>query len=347
MSTHCSSPSPRLIDSIRVNWHEPPRSSLAQPLHREDPCPVLLGDSLAARRLHSQVERIAPYFRKALVRGESGSGKRLVAQALHALSRTNGPFVPCNASRLAEALAADPRAPEPLNLLASARGGTLFLEELGEVPYALQPALVRFLADSGSVPRDRAQPSPTPFTLDPRRTVRLVGATWRDLRTLSSMGRFRTDLYAEFAVVEVIAPPLAQRIPDLPQLAEWTLKALGHATGHPPKALSPLALAELAARPWPGNLREFEQVIADADARCEGSVIEPRHLPPTASSPAPAERPPDPTPKPPAERLQDVIHQHVVDVLTRCGGNKLRAAELLGISRSTLYRMLDAGPGTL
>jgi len=296
------------------------------------PDSILLGESLSIRRLRSQVQRIAPYFRTALIRGEIGCGKRDVGRAIHALSAgADGPFIVANATSLAEALTTESSSPLAASLLDSASGGTLYLDGIGELPFALQAGLFRFIrtceerraaAYDGGLPR-----------LD----TRILTASHRDLRTLSAIGQFRQDLYARLSAVEIFIPPLRQRVEDIPLLAEWLLHRLANRTGEAPKTLAEATTVQLEGRLWPNNVRELDRVLSQAAGLAEGPTIEPRHLlslvePAAHLAAAPAPR---------LERLQDVIQQHVLEVLTRCGGNKLRAAELLGISRSTLYRMLD------
>lgn len=309
--------------------------------------PVLLGESSAIRRLRSQVQRIAPYLRTALIRGETGTGKQLIARAFHANGPcAGGPFVVSNATALAEAISTDTAfAPATASLLASSHGGTLYLDGVGELPFALQAGLLRFLRAceerrSNPLVSRSDLPRPDLFRLNSRLPdTRILAATHRDLRTLSAIGQFRQDLYARLSVVEIFVPPLRQRIEDIQQLADWLLHQLAERAGHSPQMLAPATVAQLESRPWPANLADLNRVLTRAAALADGPVIEPRHL---LSLVAASQSHP---PQPPAiklERLQDVIQQHVLEVLTRCGGNKLRAAELLGISRSTLYRMLDA-----
>jgi DNA-binding NtrC family response regulator len=297
---------------------------------------ILLGDSVAIRRLRSQIQRIAPYFRTALIRGEVGSGKQLVARTIHSLSPgADGPFVLCAVSALAQALTPSPAqqpsgstTPAGAALLESAQGGTLYLGEIGELPFPLQAPLVRFLR---SFAERRAETR--------RWELRIIAATHRDLRTMSAIGQFHHELYARLSAVELFVPPLRQRVEDIPMLAAWLLRRLAERTGESAKILAEATLARLQDRVWPGNLRELERVVAQAAALAEGPVIEARHLLALVEpehSHATAAAPEK------IERLQDVIQQHVLEVLTRCAGNKLRAAELLGISRSTLYRMLES-----
>jgi DNA-binding NtrC family response regulator len=311
------------------------RQAGATGFERDEHDPILVGESPFIRRLRSQVERIAPYFRTALVRGEIGAGKQTVARAIHARSPgADGPFIVSNATSLAEAIATEASAPLAASLLDSANGGTLYLDGVGELPFALQAGLFRFIRAC-----EERRTAPYAGSNDlPRPDMRILTATHRDLRTLSAIGQFRQDLYARLSVVEIFVPPLRQRVEDIPSLAAWLLRRLGERTGQAPKIFAQATLAQLANRPWPNNLTELDRVVLQAAGLAEGHIIEPRHLlslvePAGVHVAAPAIR---------LERLQDVIQQHVLEVLTRCGGNKLRAAELLGISRSTLYRMLDA-----
>ena len=318
--------------------------------------PLLLGESDAARWLRSQITRIAPYFRIALLRGETGSGKQLAARAIHALSpAADGPFVVAYASTFAESLALDeaesPASASPRSsLFESARGGTFYLKGVVELSNADQAALSRFLSTieerrtslGGANRRNFELPDSAPSE-SADLNIRILAASDSDLRTLSSVGQFREDLYARLSVVEILVPPLRQREEDIPLLAAKMLRRIARKSGEHPKLLAPDTLARLQHHPWPGNLRELRRVLSRAVERAEGNTIEPRHLvalteTASATSPAP----------PPAkiERLHEVIQHHVLSVLTRCAGNKLRAAELLGISRSTLYRMLDANSPT-
>jgi DNA-binding NtrC family response regulator len=326
--------------------------------------PALLGESAPIRHLRSQLERIAPYFRTALIRGETGSGKQQVARYLHARSQgAGGPFIVTSATAVAESFAGDetPRpgaTPTTVLLLESAHGGTLYLKGVGELSFGLQAGLLRFMraceerrviptaARSGFKGTEQretgarmAGPARVPALRMP--ATRILAASDRDLRMLSAVGQFRQDLYARLAAVEISVPPLRQRLEDIPMLAAWLLHRIAEETGRGPRLLAESTVRRLQEHLWPNNLRELERVVAQAAALANGDLIEPRHLLATiegTSAVAAA------APEGKMERLHDVVSRHVLEVLTRCGGNKLRAAELLGISRSTLYRMLDARP---
>jgi DNA-binding NtrC family response regulator len=322
--------------------HDSPPSAVSE----EELTTVLLGESAAVCQLRSQIQRVAPYLRTALIRGEIGTGKYLAARAIHALSSgADSPFVSCDASAIAASIldaecSASPGATTADALIESAQGGTLYLFGVGRLSAALQTALFHFIRTCDEHRSAGALPSRAGFR---RPNTRILAATDRDLRTLASIGQFRQDLYARLSVVEIFVPPLSQRIEDIPILAATFLRRLADRTGQPPKMLSESTLAQLLGRLWPNNLRELKRVLAQAAALADGVLIEPRHLHSLAE---PAHLSSAATTAVKIERLHDVIQQHVLDVLTRCGGNKLRAAELLGISRSTLYRMLDSGSAT-
>jgi DNA-binding NtrC family response regulator len=327
------------------SYNPPAPLSLVPPPARAAAAPfrsyALLGESPAVRRLRSQVQRIAPYFRTALIRGEAGTGKQLVARSIHALSpAAEGPFIIADAPALAESLAERQGASAASALLESVAGGTLFLDAIGEVPYAQQATLLHFLDAS-----EERRPANISLVAEPRRPVtRILAATHRDLRTAAAIGQFRPELYARLSTVEILVPPLRQRTEDLTQIAAGLLRAIAHKQGHATRTPTPAAMLRLQRHAWPGNLRELKRVLVQAastaasDRHHDPGVLAPEHLltlTETAASTTPSAAPP-------VERLHDVMHQHVLKVLTHCAGNKLRAAELLGISRSTLYRMLES-----
>jgi DNA-binding NtrC family response regulator len=312
--------------------------------HQELPGgPVLLGESAAVRRLRSQIRRIAPYFRTALICGEPGAGKELVARCLHAGSPGgDGPFIVAQAAVLAEPLAHGEARSAAMrsaqSLLESAHGGTLCLMGVGELSFGQQAGVSRFLRaceqlrgatpGTGRVPSERVSSR-----------ARIVAVSDRDLRTLAAIGQFRQDLYTHLSAVEILVPPLRQRAEDIPAICEWLLWRLAQQTRQSPKLLAEATLLHLQKALWPNNLRELERVVCQAAALAEAASIEPRHLL-TVVEPGFGGLAAASAVK--SERLSDVIERHVLDVLGRCGGNKLRTAEALGISRSTLYRMLGA-----
>jgi DNA-binding NtrC family response regulator len=297
----------------------------------------------AMRPVLRAAEKAAASTIPVLIEGESGVGKELIARAVHGSgARRAKPFVAVNCGAMPENLvesilfghekgAFTGATDKHTGKFIEADGGTLFLDEVGELPPAAQVKLLRALQE-GEV-------EPVGARKNIKVDVRIISATNRDLIADVKSGRFREDLFYRLHVFPISVPPLRQRIEDIPTLAAWLLRRIADETGQAPKLLAQSTLIQLQDRLWPNNLRELERVVAQAAALAEGAVIEPRHL---LALVEPASASPVRQPVIHIERLHDVIQQHVLDVLTRCGGNKLRAAELLGISRSTLYRMLDA-----
>ncbi len=301
--------------------------------------PVLVDPQM--QRLYRLVERVAPGDLTVLVQGETGSGKELVADALHQGSpRRGAPLVKLNCGALPEALleselfghergAFTGAAAAKPGLLESAQGGTVFLDEIGDIPPAMQVKLLRVLEDR-RVTRVGAL---KPRSID----VRFVAATHRDLEADAAAGRFRLDLYYRLSGITLTVPPLRERPSEIAPLAR------GFAG---PAVLSPDALALLERYHWPGNVRELRNVMERAVLLCGGLTIEREHLPAEKLTTAVAVAPPAPAaPAPAGERLRRdvaaVERQHILDALARCAGNQTEAARLLGVSRRTLSTKLD------
>jgi DNA-binding NtrC family response regulator len=300
------------------------------------------------RRLRLQVRRIGPHFRTVLVHGEAGTGKEQVARALHGMSHVaDGPFVVCHGAALEEAIVGhlkenDCRTHEAdaIGYLAGmAQSGTLFLDGIHEMPLQAQLRLLRLLrwhdSTQGHLETRRA---------DLRPNLRMIAATSEDLKILASAGRFQPELYQRFAMVEINLPPLRDRREDIPDLTKFFMCQLSPLYKRNVTAISDEAMEQMLSYSWPGNLSELKGVVQSSLSQVEGDRLESHHLPMFAEESTPASVP-DGTGS--SARLQDVIEQHVLRVLKGCGGNKVRAAETLGISRSTLYRMLDASASTI
>jgi DNA-binding NtrC family response regulator len=296
----------------------------------------IVGYSAEMRRLRLQVQRIGPHFRTVLISGETGTGKEQVARALHGMSHVaDGPFVVCHGAALEEAVA------EHLKENADALGcltkmahrGTLFLHGIHEMPLQTQLRLLRLLRRHDSTQNHMPNQMET-CKLD----LRMIAATSENLKILASAGRFQQELYQRFAMVEITLPPLRARRDDIPDLAKYFMSQLAPLYRRKVPTISEDAMERMLSYSWPGNVRELKGAVRSSLSRLEGDVLESHHLP------ALVEDVPSPTEDGIAEsaRLQDVVEQHVLRVLKDCGGNKVRAAEVLGISRSTLYRMLDA-----
>ncbi len=306
---------------------------------RTQSAPEIIGKSPPMQELFRLIERAGPTDKAILIQGESGTGKELVAKALHAhSSRAAKPLVVINCAAL----------PEPLleselfghekgsftgavaakeGLFEMADGGTLFIDEIGELAGALQAKLLRVLED-GSMRRVGS-------VKERRVSVRLLAATNRDMAKEVAEGRFREDLYYRINVMSLLLPPLRERQGDIPLLVknflglEWSI--------------DDDALAALTAYHWPGNVRQLINAIDRAKIMAEGTRIRLVDLPPDISrgthpSAASMERVP---PSPLDDNLASIQRSHIVEILERERGNKARAARVLGVNRRSLYRLLD------
>ena len=273
-----------------------------------------------------------------LLVGESGTGKELLARALHAKSpRTSGPFLAVNCSAIPEALleselfghrrgAFTDARDDQMGLFQLARGGTVFLDEIGDMAPALQGKLLRVLQEKEVQPLGAPAPVPT--------DVRIVAATHRDLPVLVAEGRFREDLLYRVNVIEVRVPPLRERPDDLDPLVRHLLDKHGPKVGRRDCTVSDDVMAVLRRHSWPGNVRELENVIERALVLGAGGRITLDDLPETLRGrPSHAGRSG-------GRRLADVEREHIVRTLHAVGGNKAAAARVLGLNRKTLYRKL-------
>jgi DNA-binding NtrC family response regulator len=301
----------------------------------------LIGQSHQMVEIYKLIARMAALETTVLIEGETGTGKELVARAIHGASgRAARPFVVVDCAALPETLfeselfghergAFTGAFAARRGLLETAAGGTCFLDEIGELTAPLQAKLLRTLQER-SVRRVGGNDE-IPFD------VRVVVATNRDLRKLVADGGFRDDLYYRLNVVTITVPPLRERASDIPLLAQHFLEVFARRTGRVVKRLAPESVALLAGYRWPGNVRELAHVIERATALSSSETLLPDDFPSHLGE----ER--DRAPRLPAEgmTLEDVKRWYVNKVLEESGGNKLRAAELLGIDRRTLYRILE------
>jgi len=316
--------------------------------------------SVEMRKVRKSIARLGPYKATVLIYGESGTGKELVARALHALGPVpKGPFVTFNCSNLVETLAesqlfghvrgafTDARE-DSLGYFRSASGGILFLDEIGELPLRLQPKLLRAV----EMHEVQAVGSAQSYKVD----LRLIAATNRDLRTMVKAGQFRDDLYYRLSATAIMIPPLRQRRDGIAALTLHFIKHYNRLFGKNVRFISRQALSVLTAYDWPGNVREFSHAIQSAVMLTDNELLETAALPEqvahiplstdpladsaaTASLPAAASAPTPPEPQSPL-LLDEVIKKTLVRSLEETEANRRRAADLLGISRSTLYRML-------
>jgi two-component system response regulator HydG len=292
-------------------------------------------------------EHVAPTDSTVLIQGESGTGKEVVARYIHNLStRSDGPFLSINCGALPENLLESElfghvkgsftgAVRDKQGLFAAARGGSFFLDEVGEMPPSLQVKLLRVIQEREVIPVGATEAIPV--------DVRILAATNRDLEEEVRRGNFRSDLFYRLNVIAVNLPPLRERRDDLIALIELFLENMGRETGGELKALSQDALDAVTVYEWPGNVRELENALEHAVVISKANLIEASALPERITrrkkEPLVAERSyKNPT-------LEVIERSYIMYVLQAEGGNKTRAAEVLGIDPSTLYRKLSRYEG--
>jgi transcriptional regulator with PAS, ATPase and Fis domain len=311
-----------------------------------------IGASAAALDVKRQARRVAATDSTVLLLGETGTGKELLAQAIHAASRRAAkPFVGVNIAAVPESLleaeffgavagaytGADRKGRE--GRFRKADGGTLFLDEIGDMPLALQAKLLRVLQEQEVEPLGSDQPQ--------RIDVRMIAATSRDLPAMVEAGSFRADLYYRLAVVPITVPPLRARLDDLDALIDALAHDIARRSGLPAKTLDQDARDLFARHDWPGNIRELRNVLEQASLMTDDAVLGARHFTALAAQAA-ARAAPDATAAaragPFVKRLPqaraELELRAIREALAATGGNKLQAAKLLGISRATLYEKL-------
>jgi DNA-binding NtrC family response regulator len=306
----------------------------------------LIGRSPAMLELYKEIARVAPTRSTVLIIGESGTGKELVARSIHQHSaRGSRPFVPVNCGALTETLleaelfghvrgAFTGATADRKGLWEEAEGGTLFLDEIGETSPAMQVKLLRALQD-GEIRRVGAARSV-------RVDARVVAATNRDLEKEVASGRFREDLFYRLNVFALRPPPLRERRSDIPLLAERFLDASRENVGRALRFLEE-TIKVLVAYNWPGNVRELESAVEYAALRARGVEVAPEDLPPKLQSEEAkaAARSPLAALYDDLPLLEELERRYLLHVLKVVGGNRTRAAEVMGIDRRTLYRMAE------
>jgi DNA-binding NtrC family response regulator len=301
----------------------------------------IITQDAAMQRLLETAQQIAPTDCNVLITGESGTGKELLARYIHQQSdRTEKPFIAVNCGALQEELLANElfghekgaftgAGEKRSGLIEAADGGTLFLDEIGDMSLAMQIKLLRVLQEREVLHLGSTQPIPV--------NVRFLAATNRDLRSEVDTGRFRHDLYFRLDVVTLRLPPLAERRDDIPLLAYYFLKKVAHRMGRNVADIEPEAMAMLRDYDYPGNVRELENLLERGVALATGPKLTPAQLPPALVDRAvhvvraTGENLPT---------LEERETEYIRWVLNRTGGNRTRAAEILGIDRVSLWRKL-------
>jgi DNA-binding NtrC family response regulator len=301
----------------------------------------MIGRSPVMLEVFRKIRRIAPHFRTVMVTGATGTGKELVARALHNLSPAkSAPFAVCNCSALVETLleselfgyvkgAFTGAARDKQGVFEYANGGTVFLDEIGELPLSAQAKLLRVLQNQ----EVQRVGSPVAQRVD----VRIIAATHRDLRKMVADGHLREDLFYRLSVVEIPMPRLAERKEDLPLLLRHFLKVYSALFKKEVLGLTRRAQLRLVAHSWPGNVRELENIISSSCIMAVGKVIDLPDLPETFRLSPPAQDAQEEE----LLTLEQMQLRHLVRVLNSVHGNKARAAEILGVGRNTIYHMLS------
>ncbi len=302
----------------------------------------MIGSGPSMQRVFELVNKVAPSNASVVIAGQSGTGKEVVARAIHNLSpRKDKPFVALNCSAIPATLieselfgnergaftGADQRR---LGNFELAHNGTLFLDEIGELPLELQAKFLRVLEDR----KFRRLGGRSEVEVD----VRVLCATNRDLKEEIRRGRFREDLYFRLHVFTILLPPLRDRREDIPLLVHHFLEKFNGETGKRVQGLTPAALATLQGYAWPGNIRELRNTLERAMILVDGDIIGEEQLPPDLH----ASRPEAATLRIPLGLQMDKVEkEYILASLQKNGGNKARTAEVLGISEKTLYNKLN------
>ncbi len=294
----------------------------------------IIGQDARMIEIFNQIRNIAGYDYPVHISGETGTGKELVAAALHSESpRRGGPFVPINCGALPDGLieselfghvkgAFTGAIRDKKGRFELADGGTVFLDEVADLSKPVQVKLLRFLQE-GEFDRVGGE---KPVSVN----VKVTSATNKDLRKEVEMNRFRDDLYYRLNVIPIHLPPLRERKIDIPLLVEHFLQEAAKRNGHKPLRISKDALSLFTAYGWPGNVRELQNAIQYAVVKCRGNIILPEHIPFEIGYRNQLER---------QQENSDKLNDYIVkSALETTGGNKVKAAKFLGVSRATLYR---------
>lgn len=296
----------------------------------------MVGDNVQMKSVFELIKKVAPSPATVLVTGESGTGKELVARALHDLSGfSEGPFVPVNCSAIPENLleselfghvrgAFTGAERDREGRFEMAEGGTIFLDEIGEISQAIQVKLLRVLQEKVIERVGSGQPIPL--------NVRVLAATNRNLMDEINNGRFREDLYWRLNVINIHLPPLRERRDDIPRLLKYFLWRYSKDTGREVPSLSPEVLEALELYDWPGNIRELQNVVQRMLVLESGPLIDKCSLPSNLRSSGPVSRD--------DESLAAMERVHIIDILNRYSWNLSETSRRLGIDRKTLYNKM-------
>ena len=306
-------------------------------LKEEDRFRGMIGASASMQQIFDLVSNASMSEAPTIIYGESGTGKELVAKAIHEIGvRKDKPFIKVNCAALNESLLESELFGHVKGAFTgahktregrfeSARGGDIFLDEIGDLPLSTQVKLLRVLEEKVVERVGDNRPIHT--------DVRIISATNQDLKQRVKQGSFREDFYYRINVIPIYVPPLRERIGDIPILAASFFRRLKIKSGKDIKELSPEALNLLIQYSWPGNVRELKSAFEYAFVSCNGEAILPQHLPTELVT----TRPGSETKRISSESLEEIKKQRLMDALRKSGGNRSKAARILGISRTSVW----------
>ncbi len=318
--------------------------ALRRQLHAEHAEETLVGESAPMGQVRTLIRKVGPTRSNVLITGESGTGKELVARAIHAHG-PEAPFLAVNCAAIPHDLlenqlfghvrgaftGADRDQP---GLFVAAGRGTVFLDEIGEMPAATQAKLLRAIENKEVLPIGATRPAPV--------MARVLAATNKDLPSEVAAGRFRADLYYRLDVVNIRMPPLRDRPEDVPELVAHLLAKHARALGKRVDGVDNATIRRLMAAPWRGNVRELDNAIERAVILGDGPILSPADFPAELMGTAPAG---GPDPDDPGDDLRAAMSRaerlHIGRVLARCDGDKRAAARRLGLGLSSLYRKME------
>ncbi len=301
----------------------------------------IIGASQPMLQVFDLIKNAAASDAPVIIYGESGSGKELVAQAIHEIGeRRNGPFVKINCASLTDSLleselfghvrgAYTGAVRDRLGRFEKASGGDLFMDEIGDLPIGTQVKLLRVLEEK-MIERVGAS---TPIPVD----VRIISATNWDLPRLVETGKFRKDFFFRINVIPIHLPPLRDRLDDIPLLAETFFRKIRLKSDKPVKGISRQAMDILMRHDWPGNVRELKSAFEYAFVACHDSLILPAHLPLAVNQ---SRQPVVPESKRQSFNMREIEKQELIEALKKTANNQSRAAAVLGVSRVTVYNRM-------
>ncbi len=331
-----------LADLSEITEKENQLEAYRRHLHSGDEFHGIVGSSVQMQRVFDMIENAAGSDAPVIIYGESGTGKELVSRAIHQIGmRRDQPFVKVNCASLTESLleselfghvrgAYTGAYKDRVGRFEMANKGDIFLDEIGDLPIPTQTKLLRVLEEKVL---ERVGSS-SPIATD----VRIISATNKDLMHLVDKGEYRKDFFFRINVIPIFLPPLRDRAGDIPLLSEKLFEKMRLKSGKAIAGISRETMEILVNHTWPGNVRELKGAFEYAFVTCHEAIIQPSHLPETILRPKTAQR--VASPKKSAFNLQAIEKQELLEVLAQTGGNQSKAAEILGVSRVTVWNRM-------